>query len=117
MNLIDEFVQKTAYISARKGILVTDVSWWRLGTFTAQLLGTKRTEQQTYQLLPSGIDPQKVNPKIASLNRKILLDKIVEIKADDNGLTCVKLSMGLGEQQAVLWPEFFKIFFKKHIYS
>lgn len=96
LNLIDEFAPKTAYISARKGIFGHGMSVGGGWELTAQLLGTKRTEQQTYQLLPSGIDPQKVNPKIASLNRKILLDKIVEIKADDNGLTCVKLSMGLG---------------------
>lgn len=96
LNLIEEFAPKSAYISARKGIFGHGMSVGGGWELTAQLLGTKKTEHQTYQLLPSGIDPSKVNPKIASLNRNLLLDKVVEIKSQDEGLICVKLSMGLG---------------------
>ncbi|MGY3804652.1 beta-ketoacyl synthase N-terminal-like domain-containing protein [Pigmentibacter ruber] len=96
LNLIDEFAPRTAYISARKGIFGHGMSVGGGWELTAQLLGTKKTNQQTYKLLPSGIDPNKINPKISSLNRNLLLDKVVEIKAQEEGLICVKLSMGLG---------------------
>lgn len=96
LNLIEEFAPKSAYISARKGIFGHGMSAGGGWELTAQLLGTKRTDKNTFRLLPSGIDPLKVNPKIAMLERNILLDKAVEIPATDEGLVCGKLSLGLG---------------------
>ncbi|KAB8040637.1 hypothetical protein GCL60_01575 [Silvanigrella paludirubra] len=95
-NLIEEFAPKSAYISARKGIFGHGMSVGGGWELTAQLLGTKKTDKNTYQLLPSGINPANVNPKISSLNRNLLLDKVVEIPAPEDGLICGKLSMGLG---------------------
>ncbi|WP_186644585.1 beta-ketoacyl synthase N-terminal-like domain-containing protein [Fluviispira vulneris] len=94
--LIDEFVPKKAYISARKGIFGHGMcvgGGWEL---TAQLLGTIKTGAKTYNVMPSGIDPAKVNPKIASLDRNLLLDKIINLTTDSQGIYCGKLSMGLG---------------------
>jgi 3-oxoacyl-[acyl-carrier-protein] synthase II len=94
--LIEDLVPKSAYISARKGIFGHGMSasgGWEL---TAQLLGAKRTSHQTYLLPSSGIDPQKVNPKIAALGRRLLLNESVEVLAPHQGLICGKLSMGLG---------------------
>lgn len=96
LNLIEEFAPKTAYISARKGIFGHGMSVGGGWELTAQLLGTKRTDRNTYRLLPSGIDPSKVNPKIEMLERNLLLDKAIEIPASDDGLVCGKLSLGLG---------------------
>jgi hypothetical protein len=66
---------------------------WEL---TAQLLGNTQTDHGTFELSPCGIDPKRVNPKIAALDRNLLLDKPVEIPAPKDGLVCGKLSMGVG---------------------
>jgi 3-oxoacyl-[acyl-carrier-protein] synthase II len=96
LNLIEEFAPKKAYISARKGIFGHGMSAGGGWELTAQLLGTKRNGNNTYRLLPSGIDPTKINPKIAMLERNLLLDKFVDIPAPNEGLICGKLSLGLG---------------------
>lgn len=96
LNLIEEFAPKSAYISARKGIFGHGMSVGGGWELTAQLLGTKKTNRNTYQLLPSGINPANINPKISSLGRNLLLDKVVEIPAPAEGLVCGKLSLGLG---------------------
>ncbi|KAB8033431.1 beta-ketoacyl synthase N-terminal-like domain-containing protein [Fluviispira multicolorata] len=95
-NLIEEFVPKKAFISARKGIFGHGMcvgGGWEL---TAQLLGTQKTGANSYSLMPSGIDPERVNPKIASLERNLLLNKIVNFENTGDGIYCGKLSMGLG---------------------
>ena len=95
-KLIEDFAPKSAYISARKGIFGHGMSVGGGWELTAQLLGTKKITNHSYQLLPSGINPANVNPKISSLNRNLLLDKPVEISAPPEGLICGKLGMGLG---------------------
>lgn len=94
--LIKDFVPQTAYISARKGIFGHGMSVGGGWELTAQLLGTQSQGNGIFKLLPSGIQPEKVNPKIASLNRNLLLNKSVELESKGNELYCGKLSMGLG---------------------
>lgn len=95
-NLIEEFVPQTAYVSARKGIFGHGMSVGGGWELTAQLLGNMQTDHGTFELSPCGIDPKRVNPKIAALDRNLLLDKPVEILAPKDGLVCGKLSMGVG---------------------
>lgn len=95
-NLIEEFVPPSAYISARKGIFGHGMSVGGGWELTAQLLGNIPTNKNTCILSPCGIDPARVNPKIAQLDRHLLLDKPVEIPVPKEGLVCGKLSMGVG---------------------
>ncbi|MES2615559.1 MAG: beta-ketoacyl synthase N-terminal-like domain-containing protein [Bdellovibrionota bacterium] len=94
--LIQDFVPDNAIISARKGLFghgMAVCGGWEL---TAQLLGAKKTSHNTIVLPPTGIEPARLNPKIASLNRTILLDKPIEIAMPKDGLVCGKLGMGVG---------------------
>ncbi|APJ03821.1 beta-ketoacyl synthase N-terminal-like domain-containing protein [Silvanigrella aquatica] len=95
-TLIEDYVPKSAYISARKGIFGHGMSVGGGWELTAQLLGTKKLDNLKYNLLPSGILPHKVNLKISNLGRNLLLDKCIEIPASEEGLICGKLSLGLG---------------------
>ena len=94
--LIEDFVPQSAYISARKGIFghgMAVCGGWEL---SAQLLSAQKTTHNTLILAQTGIDPANLNPKIASLNRNILLNKSVEIPMPKAGLLCGKLGMGVG---------------------
>ncbi|WP_338634845.1 beta-ketoacyl synthase N-terminal-like domain-containing protein [Spirobacillus cienkowskii] len=95
-TLIEDYVPQSAYISARKGIFGHGMAvsgGWEL---TAQLLGIQSLNSNTYRLLPSGIDPKKVNPKILSLKRNLLLNNFQDISVSEEGLICGKISLGVG---------------------
>ena len=95
--LIEDFAPPEAYISARKGIFghgMAVCGGWEL---TAQLLSPKiENNEKKVLLAPTGIYDDKINSKIATLHRNILLDKAVEIEMPANGLVCGKLGMGVG---------------------
>jgi len=94
--LIKDFVPQESYISARKGIFGHGMAASGAWELTAQLLGCRRVNKKSFEIAPTGIHREDVNPKIAKLNRKIIYEKPTKVRLNSDSPICGKLSMGVG---------------------
>ena len=93
-QLMNEFVNKEAVITARKGIFGHGMSTCGGWEVTAQVFGVQK-EGVHFTIPGSGIESSKIHPSIAALNWRIASDSPVTVEAP-RGLVCGKLSMGIG---------------------
>ena len=93
-QLINDFVNKEAVITARKGIFGHGMSTCGGWEVTAQVFGLQK--EGTHFTIPgSGIPTDKIHPSIAALEWRIASESPLTVEAP-RGLVCGKLSMGIG---------------------
>lgn len=94
-KLMEDFVPKEAVVTARKGIFGHGMSTCGGWEITAQVIGSQKVNN-TFRIQGSGIPEKDVHPSITALGRRIATDKPVTLPVKETGLTCGKLSMGIG---------------------
>jgi hypothetical protein len=97
LRLIQEFVPKHAYVSARKGLLGHGMASAGAFELTAQVFGLEPGSQKGFcRIPPTGIPPDEVHPTILAMDYRLILNEPVEIPWPESGLICVKVNLGVG---------------------